>query len=195
MTPLAKVAALQFTVPLFGTLLAPLILREVVRARRITALVIGILVIIDPTANTMDLGLVLALESAATSALATIIVKILSQSENSTTIVLYSTMLMTPLTLIPALFFWGGTDRPTTPVVGAPRLPGYGFQHLLRLGTQGKRSDGVDAHQIHPAHLVCPDRLSRLRRGAGGRNLDRCRDLLFGQHLHHLARAAPSQTP
>ncbi len=109
MTPLAKVAALQFTVPLFGTVLALLILREVVRARRITALFIGILgtlVIIDPTANTMDLGSVLVLVSAATSALSMIIVKMLSRTENSTTIVLYSTMLMTPLTLIPALFFW-----------------------------------------------------------------------------------------
>jgi drug/metabolite transporter (DMT)-like permease len=109
MTPLAKVAALQFTVPLFGTLLAFLILREVVRARRITALAIGILgtlVIVDPTANAMDLGSALVLGSAATSALSMIIVKLLSRTENSTTIVLYSTMMMTPLTLIPALFFW-----------------------------------------------------------------------------------------
>ena len=109
MTPLAKVAALQFTVPLFGTLLALLILREVVRARRITALAIGILgtlVIVDPTANAMDLGSTLVLGSAATSALSMIIVKLLSRTENSTTIVLYSTMLMTPLTLIPALLFW-----------------------------------------------------------------------------------------
>jgi len=43
MAPLTKLAALQFTVPLFGTLLAFLILREVVCARRITALAIGIL--------------------------------------------------------------------------------------------------------------------------------------------------------
>ncbi len=109
MTPLAKVAALQFTVPLFGTLLAFLILREVVRARRITALAIGILgtlVIVDPTANAMDLGSALVLGSAATSALSMIIVKLLSRTENSTTIVLYSTMMMTPLTLIPALLFW-----------------------------------------------------------------------------------------
>jgi drug/metabolite transporter (DMT)-like permease len=165
MAPLTKLAALQFTVPLFGTLLAFLILREVVCARRITALAIGILgslVIIDSTANSMGLRSVLALKSAATSALATIIVKILSWSENSTTNVLYSTMLMTALTLIPVLFFWGETRR-TTPAVGAPRLPGYGFQHLLRPGIQGKRSEGVDGHRIHPAHLVCPDRLSRLR--------------------------------
>ena len=166
MAPLAKLATLQFTVPLFGTLFAFLILREVVCARRITTLVIGILgtlVIIDPTANIMDLGSVLALKSTATSALVTIIVKILSWSENSTTNVLYSTMLMTPLTLIPAFFLWVDTDRRTTPMVGAPRLPGYGFQLLLRPGTQGKRSEGVDGHRIHPAHLVNPDRLSRLR--------------------------------
>jgi drug/metabolite transporter (DMT)-like permease len=109
MTPLAKVAALQFTVPLFGTVLALLILREVVRARRITALVIGILgtlIIVDPTTNAMDLGSVLVLCSAATSALSMIIVKLLSRTENSTTIVLYSTMLMTPLILIPALPYW-----------------------------------------------------------------------------------------
>ena len=109
MTPLAKVAALQFTVPLFSTLLAFLILREAVRARRITALAVGILgtlVIVDPMANAMDLGSTLVLGSAATSALSMIIVKLLSRTENSTTIVLYSTMLMTPLTLIPALFFW-----------------------------------------------------------------------------------------
>ena len=109
MTPLAKAAALQFTVPLFGTLLALIILREVVRARRITALAVGILgslVIVDPTTTAMDLGSALVLGSAAISALGMIIVKLLSRTENSTTIVLYSTMLMTPLTLIPALLFW-----------------------------------------------------------------------------------------
>jgi drug/metabolite transporter (DMT)-like permease len=109
MTPLAKVAALQFTVPLFGTVLAFLILREAVRTRRITALAIGILgtlIIVDPTAHSMDLGSVLVLCSAATSALSMIVVKLLSRTENSMTIVLYSTMLMTPLILIPALPYW-----------------------------------------------------------------------------------------
>src|SRR3546814_16036201 len=61
-TPLATVAALSFTAPLFATLLAMLILPETVRLRRWTAILIGFagaLVILRPVVVEIGLGPIL----------------------------------------------------------------------------------------------------------------------------------------
>jgi drug/metabolite transporter (DMT)-like permease len=66
-TPLATVAALNFTGPLFSTLMAALFLGEVIRARRITAMAIGFagaMVILRPGFIEMDLGAVATIVSA-----------------------------------------------------------------------------------------------------------------------------------
>jgi drug/metabolite transporter (DMT)-like permease len=66
-TPLAEVTALNFTAPIFATLLAALILGEVVRARRWSAVAIGFLgtvVILRPGFAEIGFGEILALASA-----------------------------------------------------------------------------------------------------------------------------------
>jgi drug/metabolite transporter (DMT)-like permease len=108
-TPLAEVTALNFTAPIFATLLAALILGEVVRARRWSAVAIGFLgtiVILRPGFAEIGLGEILALASALTWAFALLVIKSLSRTESSLTIITYMSLLLLPLSLAPALLFW-----------------------------------------------------------------------------------------
>lgn len=109
LTPLAQVQALGFTAPLFATLLAIVVLGEKVFLWRWSALIVGFvgaLIIIRPGFRTIDVGSLLVLSSAATWAAAIIIIKMLSRTDSSVTITAYMVLLMTPLSLIPAAFFW-----------------------------------------------------------------------------------------
>jgi drug/metabolite transporter (DMT)-like permease len=105
----AKVQALTFTTPLFTTLLAVLILRERIHARRITALAIGFLgalIVVRPGIEALDTGSLLILTSALGWAGVILIVKRLTRTDSSITITAWMVVLMSPMALIPALFVW-----------------------------------------------------------------------------------------
>jgi drug/metabolite transporter (DMT)-like permease len=107
--PLAEAVSLNFTVPLFATAGAALILGEVVRARRWTATAVGflgVLVILRPGFTEITWVIGLPILAAAFMACATLCVKSLSETEAPNTIVLYMNLLLTPLSLLPALFVW-----------------------------------------------------------------------------------------
>tara|TARA_Y100001960_G_C14623547_1_gene801939 strand:- start:12 stop:965 length:954 start_codon:yes stop_codon:yes gene_type:complete len=107
--PVADAVALSFTAPLFTTILAILVLKEVVRLRRWTATLVGFagaILIIRPGFAELNPNLLIVIVSAAGMAAAFIIIKILSRTESSTTIVAYLNLFMVPAALIPALFVW-----------------------------------------------------------------------------------------
>ncbi len=107
--PLAEATALSFTAPLFATIAAALFLGEIVRIRRITALAIGfigMLIVIRPGVEAISPGALLALLNSVTIAVTIIIVKKLTDTEQPATIVTYMVLLQTPMSLIPALFYW-----------------------------------------------------------------------------------------
>jgi len=109
MTPLADVAALGFTAPVFATLLAMVFLGERVHLRRWTAILLGFagtFVILRPGFETVSMGEVLVLISALTWSIALIIIKVLGRTESALTITIYMVLLMAPLSLVPALFVW-----------------------------------------------------------------------------------------
>jgi len=109
LAPLAKVTALGFSAPLFATVLALIVLGETIRARRITALVVGYLgalVILRPGFVALDTGSIYALVSAAAWGLGMIVIKVLSRSESSLTITVYMTLVAMPLALIAAVTVW-----------------------------------------------------------------------------------------
>jgi drug/metabolite transporter (DMT)-like permease len=116
MLPLAEAVALNFTVPLFATAGAALILGEVVRARRWSATVVGflgVLVILRPgLAEELTWPMALPIISAAFMATSVLIVKSLSRSEQPAAVVLYMNLLLTPLSLIPAVFVWSWPSWP-----------------------------------------------------------------------------------
>lgn len=113
MTPLAQVQALGFTAPLFTTVLAIFILGERVRLRRWTALIagfIGALIIVRPGLQPIDTGSVLTIVSAAIWGFTLITIKVLSRTDSAVTITAYMVILMSPLSLLPALFYWTWPD-------------------------------------------------------------------------------------
>lgn len=112
-TPLAEVVALGFTAPIFATFLGVLILREVVGLRRWSAIFIGFagaMIILQPGFETVSFGQAMTLTAAATWAGCLLIIKSLSRTESSITIVAYMAILMTPLSLVPALVVWQWPD-------------------------------------------------------------------------------------
>jgi drug/metabolite transporter (DMT)-like permease len=107
--PLAEVTALSFTAPLFATIGAATILGESVGVRRWTATLIGFagaLIIIRPGSDAMTPAALIALGSAVGIAAAQLSVKSLSRTEHPTVMVFIMGLLMTPMSLVPALFVW-----------------------------------------------------------------------------------------
>ena len=110
---LEKATALGFTTPLFTTILAVIILREVIRAHRITALFIGflgVLIIIRPGYLPIESGTLLMLIASFSFSIVLIMVKKLSDIDSSLTIIFYHLLFMTPLTFVIAIFFWEGIN-------------------------------------------------------------------------------------
>lgn len=109
MAPLSEVVALGFTAPIFATILSVLILREVVGIRRWSAILIGFagaLIILQPGFDTVSAGHGLTLLAATMWAGVLLMIKTLSRTDSSVTMVVYMSVLMTPISLIPALFVW-----------------------------------------------------------------------------------------
>ena len=107
--PLADATALSLAGPLFATLGAMFLFGESVRAPRWIAIGIGFLgalVLIRPGFEAVSLGAVLVLASAISVSGSKLLVKSLARTDGTATIVAYVSLLMTPVTLIPALFFW-----------------------------------------------------------------------------------------
>ncbi len=107
--PLAQAIALSYSTPLFVTIGAVLVLGEIVRARRWTAVLVGFLgvvLIVRPGSDDFTAGSLVALMAAVASASVAISIKFLSRTEHPDAIVLYTTMLWVPMSLVPALFVW-----------------------------------------------------------------------------------------
>ncbi len=112
--PLAQAVALSFTAPIFATILAAVVLKETVRLRRWTATtvgLVGVLVILWPQLSTpggavLSGGIALAILSTLLSVVVALIVKRLSATESANAIVTYMVLIMTPMSLVPALLHW-----------------------------------------------------------------------------------------
>ena len=104
-----KATALGFTTPLFTTILAVLILGEVIRFHRTAALIlgfIGIIIIIRPGYVPFEFGTVLMLIASFSFSFVLILVKKLSATDSSLTIIFWHLLFMTPVFFILSLFFW-----------------------------------------------------------------------------------------
>ncbi len=109
LAPLANVVAISYATPLFATIAAVLLLDERIRARRMTALLIGfagVLLVLRPGLHMPLLGEWLALGSAVMVAFSLTCVKLLARSERPETIVLFSFIVALPINFAVALFFW-----------------------------------------------------------------------------------------
>ncbi len=107
--PLAQAVAISYSTPLFATIAAAALLGEQVRARRWAAVVlgfIGVLVVVHPGNAEFSAGTLVALLAALLSSIVAIQIKQLSATEPADRIVIYTTLLWVPMSLVPAWGVW-----------------------------------------------------------------------------------------
>jgi drug/metabolite transporter (DMT)-like permease len=107
--PIAEVTAIGFTAPLFTTIGAALFLGERLRARRVTAVVIGLLgtlVILRPGVEAIQPGALAQLAAAPLFACSFIVAKKLTDTESGAAIVAWLSVFVTLVLLLPALLVW-----------------------------------------------------------------------------------------
>jgi len=112
--PIAEVTALGFSAPVFATVGAVMFLGEKVRARRIIAVIIGLVgavVILRPGFVELDSGALAMLIAAPIFAIADLISKVLTRRETGPAVVAYLSVFVTLTIMGPALYVW---RTPTT---------------------------------------------------------------------------------
>jgi drug/metabolite transporter (DMT)-like permease len=109
MMPLADITAITFTRPILAAIAAVIFLGEVVRARRWSAIVVGIvgaLVIVRPGMSGVNAGVVFVLLTVAAQTWNVINLKKLTNVEHPDTIAVYHAISILPMSLAVAVFFW-----------------------------------------------------------------------------------------
>jgi drug/metabolite transporter (DMT)-like permease len=112
-TPLAEAITLNFTVALWMIPVAILVLGEKVGRRRWGATLVGfcgVLIVMQPGVETVSLGALLAIFAALLFAVSMALIRILTRTEKPIVIVFFMNLLMTPLSLGPAIAFWTMPD-------------------------------------------------------------------------------------
>jgi drug/metabolite transporter (DMT)-like permease len=159
--PLASYTALSFTKPLFSTILAVIVLHEIVRWRRWSATAvgfIGVLVMVRPGAETFNAAALFALMDSLSIAFLVTLVKRLPPGETPLGMMFYFGVFSTIAALPPALFVW---QWPTTSE----------WALLVVIGILGALSQSfwIRAYRAGEASLVAPfDYLRLLFAGIAG---------------------------
>jgi drug/metabolite transporter (DMT)-like permease len=107
--PLAEVTAIGFTAPVFATVGAALFLGERIRLPRITAVAVGLMgamLIVRPGFADVDPGAVAMLVAAPLFACSDLIAKALTRKETGPAVVAYLSIIVTLVTMGPALAVW-----------------------------------------------------------------------------------------
>jgi drug/metabolite transporter (DMT)-like permease len=96
--PLASAVAINFSAPLFATLVAAVLLKEVVRPERWIALVagfVGVLLVTHPGVGTFEVGTLFALGNAVLYGSVTVGVRRMTATESTETLTMYQLLLLT----------------------------------------------------------------------------------------------------
>ena len=99
-TPLAQLTTLGFTVPIFATILAVIFMKEKIRLRRTTALIVGFIgtIIVMRPDISIELGALLIIFSSFLWSICLIFIKKLTKTDSAVTISLYFGIGMIPAT-------------------------------------------------------------------------------------------------
>ena len=139
--PLAEATAFMFSKPLFTTVVAVIVLQEVVNSRRWIATTvgfIGVLVLVRPGADTFDPLAVVAVGSALTFAIANVLIRKLSTTEPTGRILFYYHIGGVLLFVVPAWWVWtmpAGTEwLKLIGIGGLTTLGIFGFMRAFAVG-------------------------------------------------------------
>lgn len=109
MIPLAELISIEFTTPIWGALLAVAFLGERLNARRVGAILLGllgVLVIVRPGVQQVDPGHLIMLAGAVTFGISIVMVKSLTRTDNVVRIIFWMLVIQSVIGLIPAIQTW-----------------------------------------------------------------------------------------
>ncbi|MEH6789094.1 DMT family transporter [Parasphingorhabdus sp.] len=115
--PLADATTIAFTVPIFATLFAALILREKVGIQRWSAILIGfvgVLIVVQPGGSLIPaFGATVAVGGALVTAAVTLLIRMLGRTESSIVTIFWFSVYTLPALTVCAFVFGGGHDLKT----------------------------------------------------------------------------------
>jgi len=126
--------ALQFTLPIFTMIAAVLILGEKILSHRLIATLIGfagVLIIVRPGFAELNLGIMMALSSAAFHAVSDTYARYLSRYDKVPTIMGFNFLFTIPLAAIPAVIYWEPVSLDIWPLLLAFGMAGISAQYCL----------------------------------------------------------------
>ena len=109
MIPLAQLISIEFTTPIWGALLAVLFLGERMSARKIAAILlglVGVLVIVRPGATAVDPGHLIMLAGAVCFGISVVMVKSLTRTDSVVAIIFWMLIIQSVIGLVPAIAVW-----------------------------------------------------------------------------------------
>lgn len=136
---LAKATALSFTAPLFAAAAAGLLMGERVTRGRwlaLTAGFLGALLVLRPGVVALDVGAAVTLLAAAGMAAMYVTTKMLLAHETAASVIVNTALVMTPLSLIPALSVWSAPPPSMWLLLAAMGLAGTLGRVLLTRALQ-----------------------------------------------------------
>ncbi|ABD07568.1 Protein of unknown function DUF6, transmembrane [Rhodopseudomonas palustris HaA2] len=107
--PIGQVVAIEFTMPIWIAILAATFLGERLNVWRVAAVALGLLgviVIVRPATGTIDPGQLIALGAAFGFAVTITLVKALTRTESTLTIIFWMLIIQSALGFFPALYVW-----------------------------------------------------------------------------------------
>lgn len=132
--PMAEVASLQFTSPLFTALIAAAVLGERFGGHRLVAILVGILgaaVIIRPGMVPVNAGTLAVLAAAFLYSCAFVVTKRLSGTESGTTVVFYMSVTILVYSAIPAFLVWETPAVADLPAIVGIGVTGYATHYCV----------------------------------------------------------------
>ena len=119
--PIAQVVAIEFTMPIWTTILAVAVLGERLSSPRICAValgLVGVAVIVRPNTGHLDAGQLIALAAALGFGVSVIMVKALTRTESTVAIIFWMLVVQSAIGLVPALWVWQAPPVAVLPWIG-----------------------------------------------------------------------------
>ena len=107
--PLAQLVSIEFTMPIWSAVLAVFFLGERMNGRKWLAVVLGLVgvaVIVRPSAGSVDAGQLIALACAFGFAISVVLVKSLTRTDAAIAVIFWMLVIQSVIGLVPALLVW-----------------------------------------------------------------------------------------